>query len=203
MEFNLLSAIDRRSLPEVIYLLQSGADPNLPMTNVGLGPVHYAVIYHCPDILEVLISSGANINDCNNDCVSVLQLAVQIYPTNPELAHRFLEILLQSGRITDPDILGQSLQYTCGMGYSSLVHLLLQAGSDPNYFPKEDEFEMTPLIGMIFENAAEEAHVTIVQDLLSYGADVNHSSAGMTALQYAEKYGRIDLIPLLSQLQGK
>jgi hypothetical protein len=63
-----------------------------------------------------------------------------------------IRLLIASGKL-QRDVLGQFLQHASGMGYSTLVQLLLEGNADPNYFPEEDEYQMTPLVGMIFENA--------------------------------------------------
>jgi ankyrin repeat protein len=196
-EVNLISAIEMRSLPAVQYLLQLGADPNFPLTNLGMRPVHFAVRYLCPDILQELIQKGAIIDECSSTMTSVLQMAIQHYPSSPEISLEMIQMLTINHRIQNQDVLGQALQYACGMGYPKVVQLLLQANSDPNYFPADDEYAMTPLIGMIFENEQCEGHVEILQMLLSAGVNLSHISADMTALEYAISYQREDLIPLL------
>jgi ankyrin repeat protein len=199
-EMNLISAIEAQSLSAVRYLLQIGADPNYPITNLGMRPVHFAVRYHCPDILEELVHQGAVIDECSPMMTSVLQMAIQTFPEQPEVSLEMIRILTKDRhRLQNRDVLGEALQYACGMGYPSVVQLLLQANSDPNYYPPDDEFAMTPLIGMIFENERCEGHLEILQQLLAAGADLRHFSGDMTALDYAISYGRDDLIPLLQQ----
>lgn len=196
-QMNLITAIEMRSLPVVQYLLQCGADPNLPLTNLGMRPAHFAVRYLCPEILQELIQRGAIIDECSSTMTSVLQMAVHHYPSAPEMSLEMIQMLTSHHKIQNQDVLGQALQYACGMGYPRVVELLLQANSDPNYFPADDEYAMTPLIGMIFENERCEGHVEILRMLLSAGVDLSHISADMTALEYAISYCRDDLIPLL------
>jgi ankyrin repeat protein len=197
-EVNLISAIEMRSLPAVQYLLQIGANPNFPLTNLGMRPVHFAVRYLCPEILQELLQRGAIIDESSSTLTSVLQMAIQQYPYAPEISLEMIQMLLSNNhRIQNPDVLGQALQYACGMGYPKVVQILLQANGNPNYFPSDDEYAMTPLIGMIFENEQCEGHIEILQMLLTAGVDLSHISAGMTALEYAISYQRDDLIPLL------
>jgi ankyrin repeat protein len=126
-------------------------------------------------------------------------MAIHAFPEQPEVSLWMIQILTKEQRLQNRDVLGEALQYACGMGYPTVVQLLLEAESDPNYYPADDEFAMTPLIGMIFENQRCEGHLEILHQLLVAGADPNHLSGDMTALDYAISYGRDDLIPLLQQ----
>ena len=100
--------------------------------------------------------------------------------------------------VTDRDILGEALQVAAGEGYVLVIPALLAAGADPNYFSPCDEYRMTPLIGMIFEqNPGVETHVDILKLLLEAGVDLSHISNEWTAHDYALHYDRQDLLPLL------
>jgi hypothetical protein len=169
-----------------------------------------------PEILDLLVRSGANVNEYSSSSSSVLQLAMQCYPTNAELCLRMVQCLLcpdtkqsdcvkneqilpscSSSHITDPDILGEALQVAAGEGWERLVPILLAAGANPNYCSPGDEFFMTPLVGMIFENQALPGHCTVLRMLLAAGADLTHISNEWTAVEYALRYDRQDLLPLL------
>ena len=178
-----------------------------------------------PDILQVLVEAGAAVNDYSSMSTSVLQFAIQCYPDNQDVSCRMVEVLLapvvdksevsfaknvetndEDGRymtrINNRDILGEALQVAAGEGYSMLVPLLLNAGADPNYFSPCDEFYMTPVIGMIFENTCLPTHVSILEMLIEAGLDLKHVSNNWTALEYAQHYNRRDLIPLLQGIEN-
>lgn len=89
------------------------------------------------------------------------------------------------------------LQVAAGEAYTSLVPMLLEGGADPNYFSPSDEFCMTPVVGMIFENTVLEGHAEILGLLLDGGLDLQHTSNEWTAGEYAQHNGREDLLPLL------
>lgn len=195
---NLLQAVESRNLSLLQYLLEHGHDPNYPITNMGWRPVHFAVKYQFPEILQALLYYGASLEEESSTMmISLLQLAIHPYHTTPEISLQLLEILLATNQINNPDILGQALQYACGMGYPDVVKLLIKFKADPNYYPVDDEYAMTPLIGMIFENEPSDGHREILQILLSAGVDLSHRSGDMTAEDYAIAYGRDDLLPLL------
>lgn len=198
-EINLINAIESQSLEYVQYLLNLGYDPNYPETNLGFKPVHFAVLNLNPNILEELINKGAIIDESSSQTTtSILQLAIQVFPNYPEISLQMIHILTKDNRLTNRDVLGQALQYACGMGYHQVVQiLLLNQQCDPNYYPSDDEYEMTPLIGMIFENEPLNGHIEVLQLLINSGVNLLHKSNLMTALDYAYSYGRNDLIPIL------
>ena len=100
--------------------------------------------------------------------------------------------------LTDREmLLGEALQVAAGEGYTDLVPLLLGAGADANYCSPSDEFRMTPIVGMIFENSFLPAHAGIARLLLEAGLDLRHVSNEWTAYEYARHYERHDLMPLL------
>ena len=195
----MLYAIENRDLYTVKSLLQQGFDPNIPITEYGFQPAYVAICNCSPSILNELICHGADINTCSIMITTLLQAAIQLYPSDPETSAELVHVLTRDERIYNRDILGQCLQYASGMGYVDIVGLLLQAKSDPNYFPADDEYEMTPLVGMIFENEMLEGHQEIAKMLIASGADPFHKSGERTVLQYAQEYSRCDLIPILER----
>jgi hypothetical protein len=172
-----------------------------------------------PDILHLLVHMGASINEYSPMATSVLQFALNCYPTNESVSIQMVKSLvtiapekdsigegvgtcLSSSRqyVNHRDILGEALQVAAGEGYTHLVPLLLTAGADVNYYSASDEFQMTPLIGMIFENHYLTEHIGILKMLLSSPSrlDLTHKSNGWTAKQYAEYYERHDIMHLLT-----
>lgn len=191
-------AIENHDMSIVKTLLEGGFDPNHAITEYGFAAAYVAIMNHSPEILDVLILHGADVNYCSDRSTTLLQAAIQLFPLVPDISLRLVAVLTHENRVINPDVLGQSLQYACGMGYEAISRLLLHANADPNYFPYDDEFAMTPLVGMIFENEVHPEHAAIARLLLAHGADASHVSGERTVLQYAVEYGREDLIPILS-----
>mmetsp|Transcript_9590 Transcript_9590/g.14436 ORF Transcript_9590/g.14436 Transcript_9590/m.14436 type:complete len:212 (-) Transcript_9590:418-1053(-) len=196
-ELELYSAVYDGDLELVKRLLENGESANSAVANSGMNLCHLAVFHQYPDILSLLIQYGADVNDCNDGVSTVLQVAIDSYTTNPDVSLKLTEILTK--HVKNRNVLGQALQVASGMGFIPIVRLLLNAGADPNYFPSDDEFEMTPLVGMIFENEMMPDHLEIAKLLVEAGADINHVSAGKTLIDYATEYGRNDLLPFLEE----
>lgn len=194
----MFHAIESQNISLVQQLLDNGFDPNQPITEYGFCPAYVSIYNKSPEILDMLIIYGADINYCSDIATTLLQTAVQMYPSDNDTSIDLIRVLTRDNRINNRDILGQALQYACGMGLVPIVDCLLQAKADPNYFPDEDEYQMTPLIGMIFENEMLEGHFEILELLMRYGANISHISGDKSVLEYALDYKRTDLFPLLS-----
>jgi ankyrin repeat protein len=195
----MFHAIEGQYVSVVKKILDNGFDPNQSITEYGFGPAYVALCNKSPEILDMLIIHGAHINHCSDVATTLLQTAVQTYPSDNNISLELVDVLTRDNRTSNRDILGQALQYACGMGFVRIVDRLLQTQADPNYFPDDDEFQMTPIIGMIFENEALEGHVEILELLMRYGANLAHISGDKSVLEYAIEYNRNDLLPILSK----
>mmetsp|Transcript_16268 Transcript_16268/g.30387 ORF Transcript_16268/g.30387 Transcript_16268/m.30387 type:complete len:254 (+) Transcript_16268:57-818(+) len=173
------------------------------VTPQGLRPAHLAARCQLPEVLSVLVGVGASVNEYSPSSSSVLQLAMQGYPADQEASLSMARGLLQplpsggASPVTDRHILGEALQVAAGEGWARLVPLLLAAGAHPDYCSPADEFRMTPAVGMIFENQARPGHCAALRELLAAGMDLAHLSNQWTVVEYAQHYGRDDLLPLL------
>jgi ankyrin repeat protein len=132
----------------------------------------------------------------------VLQFAVQEFMYDGDNSIAMVKALTKDNRITQRDILGSCLSFAVGLGFISIVQLLLEAGADPDYYRGEDDYCLTPLIGTIFENEEHENHPEIARMLVAAGANLGHIGRSGTALDYAEDYEREDMIAVLRELQG-
>eukprot|EP00039_Didymoeca_costata_P002798 m.62727 g.62727 ORF g.62727 m.62727 type:complete len:230 (-) comp11530_c0_seq3:213-902(-) len=212
----LLAAVETDKPEEVRKLLEENADPNLPRTPSDLGchpcwlgfvvfhaliqgPLEYASMRALPDIIGLLVDAGA---DVNNERANALQYIVQNYAYE-ELRQFTLDsmdaILTRENHITNRNILGGALTFSGAHGHVEVVGKLLECGADPNYYRPEDDYYITPLVNLIFENEQEPGHVQIAQMLIARGARKDHQARMRTALDYAKEYEREDLIPILSE----
>ena len=78
----LMAATLRGKLGIVEYLLDAGADPNLPEKN-GYTPPHGAAFQGRPDVMELLIKKGLDVNQYHEDGFTPLHRACW----GPELRH--------------------------------------------------------------------------------------------------------------------
>ena len=130
---------------------------------------------------------------------SVLQFAVQGYTWEPENSLEVVKELTKEGRITQRDVLGKCLAFAVALGYTDIVRVLLAAGADPNYYNKDDDYYLTPLIGIIFENEQHDNHPEIARMLLTAGANIAHNGRSGTVYNYAADYNREDIIEVLNE----
>lgn len=101
--------------------------------------------------------------------------------------------------VTNRDVLGAALAFACARGSTPVVELLLAASADPDYRREHDDYAMTPLVGLVFENEMHPEHVAIANLLLAHGASRDHVARSHTALGYAEDYERTDMIEVLRE----
>lgn len=149
-----------------------------------------------------ITTAGADINSHNDGGGgSVLQFAAQGYMHGDcETSINMVKTLTKDNRITQRDILGNCLTFCSGRGFIELVQVLLEAHADPDYYREGDDYCLTPLIGLIFENEQHENHPEIAKMLVAAGANPDHIGRSRTALDYAEDYEREDMIDVLKDL---
>jgi hypothetical protein len=175
----LLDAVESGSLEAVVRMLESGVSPNSPVTPSGLRPAHFAAMEGHADVLSALCDAGAEVNE-PSDGVSgtVLQYAVQLYDWNEDAAVATSSTLLfppeegasdtpaKKSRATHRDVLGPALAFVSARGFVQMVELLLRAGADPNYCAPFDDYQMTPLVQLVYENEQLESHPQIARMLV-------------------------------------
>lgn len=216
-----LEAAALEDFPELVHLL---LDSHVDLKVQGGPAVARAISIGCFDMLKLLLSYGANVNDTYIDwdsgySSSALELAVEAL--NPEDALTMTELLLTHGA---NDKTG-ALLIAAAEGHFKVAKLLLSCGADVNYGFR-DGTDRTALSeatragdsGMVhllldhgadgtsaaLQAAVRSGDVDVVHTLLSAGADVNtppadidSKEAPMTALQIAAKTGSADLVRLL------
>src|SRR5262249_9171324 len=186
----LLSAVDKDQWLVAKWLLEHGANPNLPDRD-GNTPLIEAVRLHEPlpfelalefgRLLHLLINKGADPNSQNARGETALMFAAQIDNSDS------VELLLSRG--ADPNVRAKDgrtvLLELCeasdreGKGRLKMIEILLKAGADPNAGTTPSG--ATPLL-----SALEHGGDWVVYDLLKHAANVNTpDNLGTTPLHKA------------------
>lgn len=184
-------------------------------------PLHFAIKNMMPEIVELLLEKGADVNALTSLGVTPLCMATKIGD------RQIIELLMAKNADVDldtlivaekweqaqalldarPNIISEKpllLHYTIRHGLTAATSWLLERGADINIRTKYllDDFvaSLTPL-----QAAIEAERVEITQTLIEAGADVNAKTIGeleLTALQDAAAMGNLDLIRLLVKHQA-
>lgn len=155
-----LAALEN-NLDRVRYLLEHGADPNIPSF------INYD-----------FMSEGKMLPQGVPSIVASLMFEQNMMKT------------MKPSTFLDMSLGLSNLHYPCLNGYSEVVHMLLEAGENPNARSFTGIF---PLY-----TAAEMGHLEIVKDLVSHGADIDQQTPlGCTALLNAAEEGQVDTVRFL------
>jgi uncharacterized protein len=153
----------------------------------GTTPLHSAVEQDRLDVVQALISAGANVNAKNRYGVTPLVLAATTGDASVTAA------LLKAGadvRVSVPET-GSVLMTAARTGNPEVIKLLLAAGADVNF--AERYSGQTALMW-----AAAEGHPAAVNALLAGGAKVDAQAQDKkTALFFAVRKGDIDSVQAL------
>ena len=168
-------------------LLNHGADA----TDIQSGPLNQAVIGGNTDVVDLLISRGANINmrAGENDYTPLVTAANQ-----PNDDWRMVGHLISKG--ADPNRAARNgltpLYVAAQHGNLIVMEFLIDSGADVNSKTTRGN---TPLI-----NAADEGQSRAVEYLLERGAEINwRNSKGMSALDHAVKGGYFGVANILRE----
>lgn len=169
----LLFAVKRNNLPMVDYLLNHGADPNIPGVNSRF-VINTAALRGYTAVLERLIEGGAAVNIANSWGLTPLHMAAQSGHATA------VKILLAAGASVNAEAYDGSrpIHEAAKGGNTEVVELLL--GEDA----------MTHLTNadgnLPLHTACQHGQAAIAAMLIDNGADVNHRNArGQTPLMLA------------------
>lgn len=188
-------ACHRGSLNITKYLIELGANVDVEETanEIRLTPLIYAISKRHRQIVQALISAGAQINRKGADNETPLDIAV--CQGDREIA----QDLIAAGADKDAQTLNfgaTPLHRACVKGYREIAQDLIAAGADLNL--KSWETFDTPL-----HVAVEYGHREIVNDLIGAGANTTlKNSCGSTPLTLACYYGHLGIVQDLIKLTG-
>ena len=180
----LIDAVKQADTASVRALLQQ-VDVNAPEPD-GTTALHWAAHGDDPEILDLLIQAGANVNATNEYGVTPLSLACI---TGSAVT---IGALLQAGGDPEARTSGETALMTAARtGGLDAVNVLLAHGADVR--AKDPSSGQTVLMA-----AVAEAHPAVAHVLLEHGADLHaKSQAGFTALAFAVRAGDLESVKLL------
>lgn len=163
----------------VEYLMMNGVSIFAKSDQAGRSAMHYAASSGSVDVLRLLLSTAGDIEEESDGGWTPLFWAVIRGQTEAAL------FLLEQG--ADPDIMGPDgngiLMYAGRQSSPELVRAMLAHRADPNR--REEQTGRTFLHQMALTGVAESVGLA-----LDGGADIDaKDDSGMTAIQYAAKYG--------------
>jgi len=103
-------------------------NPQLVMARNKLGktPLHYAVTYGAPEMIDLLLENGADINAKDNTGLTPLHVAAMLGRTNEAQA-----LIAHGADINARDSFGDTPLHTAALfGQARMVELLVNAGAD-------------------------------------------------------------------------
>jgi ankyrin repeat protein len=182
----LACAIVQEQMNVVRFLLDTGADPNIPDKN-GDTPLGLAASRNKTNgtpLCEMLLAKGAEVNPTNNAKDMITPLSWAVSSDNKEL----VKLLLARG--ADPKARGGNiLRSAVSRSDTEIVAMLIAHGADP----KALSDGMTPL-----HDAADGGCDEVVKLLLSKGAEVNAKRFdGATPLMSAADREHISTVEIL------
>ncbi|OMP06186.1 hypothetical protein COLO4_08283 [Corchorus olitorius] len=187
----LHSAIIWEQYAVAVYLLENGANPNA-VANMGTAALHMAANMGCPNLLEYLISKGAEIDTVPGAIGTPLQRASF---SNLKDNMKFLLDNHANPNGMSPAILFTPLYLSILNGSIDSVNMLLQAGASPNLVSRGE----TPL-GV----AAAMGDVEIIKCLLNAEADPNvPNRASKMPIEFAALLDRREAVRCLLSVTSR
>ncbi|XP_067652042.1 ankyrin repeat domain-containing protein 27-like [Haliotis asinina] len=130
------------------------------LSSNGYSPLHMAVLHQHPDLVNLFLQRGAEVNVRNQKLVTSVHLAICVQ--NEKILKQLLDA---GGSVEVQDIHGDTpLHISCAKGFAAGVNMLLQHRAS---VMTKNRRGSTPL-----HLATERNHPGIVQILLNHGADV-------------------------------
>ena len=182
------SALDNRDEQQLGAMLRASPGLAKLVSRSGWPAIHSA---DTPQIVRLLVDSGADVNAEDRDGRTALQSAAA--SEKPE-RRRVALVLLQAGAHTNfkPGTI-PALTRAAEQGDRELVEALLAAGAAPDGNTRDPGERDSPLI-----EAARKGHKEVIEALLAGGANPNHRGfMGSAALARAAQQGSVESVDLL------
>jgi ankyrin repeat protein len=177
-------------------LLQHGTDPNISVN--GSPPLHWAAQAGFADIVELLLKSGASVNEGSARNSTALAFACGYGDRN--LHHpnaKVVELLLQYGADLNIPANGSlPLHWAAQAGFADIVELLLKNDASVNERSARNSTALAFACGY-GARSRHHPNAKVVELLLQHGADPNIPTNGSPPLHWASQAGLADIVELL------
>jgi ankyrin repeat protein len=166
------------------WLLEHGADPDIPSGDVEETPLHRVADSGNTELAEVLIRHGAGLDITRTDGRTAYVIAVRA--GNEDIVRR----LAEAGASTDGVTARDELLAACQRGDLGAARAVLARSGIRSPFPADDSRELV--------NAAMHGRTAAVRAMVEVGFDVAHEDPeNGTALHAASWWGRVDTVRAL------
>ena len=184
---------DGDRLDNIKTLIKQGADIH-QINSIGLTALHYAARYAKSDIIEYLLSLGVKVNMVDNSGQTPLMCAC----SSDDRLDNIKTLIKQGADIHQIEINGwTALHYAARYAKSEIIEYLLSLGMKVNMV---DNSGQTPLMCACRDGD----RLDNIKTLIKQGADIHQiNSIGLTALHYAARYAKSDIIEYLLSLEVK
>ncbi len=183
-------------------LIKYGADLNIK-DKYGRNILFQAIdVINNPEYIDrVLIKKGADINTQNIDGTPLLHYALELALKDGANNVKVKMLLAAGVNVNVCNSSGISaLNAAIILGLCDIVPLLIQHGAEINLADRNEK-KLTPVMTAVIvhhETDLKNNFLLIINELAAHGADFNIiSGEGMSALDYAQKFGCPDMISLL------
>ena len=191
----LFSAIQAGNAEMVEFLLKQGADPNIANANTNTALIKLTREREDLDILNLLVSYGADVNKTNSSKSTPLMYAINrnYMPTAVRLLELGAECLKPNDQI--PPL--TPILLAAGMNHVGVLEGLLSRGADVNSVNSNG----TSVLLMALN---QKAYPGVLETLLKYGADIHKRDHNQTsALMKVIKNGNLHNMNVLLKAGAK
>lgn len=185
-DWDLIHAVMRNNLDEVLEALNNGADASAINMVTGQSALIYAADNGNVHIVNLLLENGADVNDDDNGGNTPLMIASE--RGHPET----VKLLIESGASMNAQdkYKRTALMKASESGRLEVVTTLLKKGADVN---AKDKWNKTAIF-----HAIDQGHENVVPILLENNIDLTvKNKKNLTALEYAKDEEYDDMVKLI------
>ncbi|KAL7303134.1 hypothetical protein TKK_0004345 [Trichogramma kaykai] len=173
------------------FLEQGQVDPNLVATETGDAPLHFAVRYNNPEVIEMLLTRGAEPNAVNAKGWTPLHQMSQDW-FDEDMANKFREIgerLSKPVEIDARDKEGRTPLHLAlrsrGDCAKTAIKWLLERGADPNAASEKGLTPLHVICGRKYDDDVTELFFNVTKELNKPVRIDARDKSGRTPLQWA------------------